>query len=103
MNALRAAFDLVDPGLHAKQLAERGLIRKADAERVTWRDPIAALVADVELHAAGVSIDQVKRAIAHYTATEATVETCLMAHPTLGTTSGYLVTAAGYRNGPAGP
>ena len=99
----RAAFALVDPSetlrfFHADKVAKL-------AEAVSWRDPIAAVVPQERLDHAGVTIEDVKAAILHYTCTDAVVT-----EEKIGTVGlrdfrggpGYLVIAAGYRNGPRG-
>ncbi len=64
-----------------------------------WRAPIAKFVTIETLGHAGVTIEDVKEAVAFYTATEATVEFS----PFAKAGAGYVVTAKGYRAGPAGP
>jgi hypothetical protein len=79
---LSRAFDLVDP---SKINPRPG---------VTWKDPIHAYVTARTLQHCGLTLADIKEAVEHYTATEATV-----------TEPGehiYLVTAIGYRAGPAG-
>lgn len=63
-----------------------------------WKEPVSAVVHPDDLAAAGVTLEQVKDAVAFYTATEATVREAKTAVP--GVTA-YIVTAIGYRNGPA--
>lgn len=82
---LAAAFDLV-----------------ADAK--DWRAPIRAFVTAAQLDESGLTLNNVIEAVTHYTATGARV------HPIakgerheLGEGPGYVVTAKGYRAGPAGP
>lgn len=100
----RKSFALVDPAEHARDLARRGFIRQSDAARITWRDPISALITDTELDEAGVTIEQVKEAIVFFTATAPRVRRETIARTTVGRSGpGYFVEAAGYRNGPAGP
>lgn len=65
-----------------------------------WRSPINAFVAEKELTETGVTLDEVKEAVAFMTATEAHVSVPIsMAEGGIG----YLVRAKGYRAGPAGP
>jgi hypothetical protein len=63
-----------------------------------WRCPIKAYVTYETLAAANVTIEEVKEAVAFFTATEATVKELPG-----GPFAGYGVTAMGYRAGPAGP
>ena len=100
------AFELVCPAKHAVALAKAGLISAACAATVTWKAPIGALILDVEIEAAGLTIDDVRDAIEFYTATKATTR-----RAPIGKRSGqcdgegrmgYLVTAEGYAKGPAG-
>lgn len=79
---LSKAFDLIDP---SKLNPRPG---------VSWRDPIHAYVTARTLAHYGVTLDDVREAVVHFTATEATV--------TEPGTDIYLITAAGYRAGPAG-
>lgn len=72
-----------------------------------WKKPIAKVVAGFELAAAGVTIEDVKEAVAFFTATEAdVVPTTVLAHHKDGMVCfeapAFLVNAAGYRAGPAG-
>ncbi len=104
---LSKAFKLVDPGERAKFLAAVGLISEAAASRHSWRDEIAALVLDSDLVAAGVTTDDIREAVAYYTATEATITTERIGGLShvhfLEAVPGYFVRAKGYRAGPAGP
>lgn len=88
------AFSLVDPGLYAKRLAERGLIPTEAAERVSWRDRIAALVRKDEIEKAGVTVGEIAESVRYFTATEPRIET--------DPAGSVLVIADGYRAGPAG-
>lgn len=107
--ALTAAFDLVCPRKCLERWAAREpRITRKMVESRTWRDQIDALVTDSDLEAAGVTIEQVAEAVAHFTATDARIERfeCIgsrqgesFAEPQ----PGYLVQAIGYRAGPAGP
>lgn len=106
---LDAAFALVCPRTHALMLASKGIISAADAETVSWKDPIATLVLDEELAAAGVTIDDVSFAVAAMTATDATITREMIGMRAGddvkhrgGGRPGYLVIAKGYRAGPAG-
>jgi hypothetical protein len=103
---LAPAFALVDPAAHARFLAERGFISNDAASRISWKDPISALVTKAELRAEGLSIQDVAEAVAFYTATEASVLPVTVGrrsgHEGTGG-PGYLVTALGYHRGPAGP
>lgn len=107
-DTLSAAFDLVCPRKTIERWAAREpRITRKMVESRTWRDKIAALVTDADLAAAGVTIEQVKEAVEHYTATSARVTRQQIAGR-LGETfenpqPGYLVCADGYRCGPAGP
>lgn len=100
------AFALVCPSEHAKELAARGMISEADAAKVTWRDRIAAVVTDDMLVAHGLTISDVAAAIEFFTATKAEISRERIAGLSwvyfLQETPGYLVTADGYRRGPAG-
>lgn len=103
---LQRAFDLVDPSAHAKRLAALGLIPAEVAKGASWKDQIAEIVTDRDLETAGVTIDDVREAIAFYTATEATITRHqigrLYADVFDPPIPGYLVLADGYRAGPAG-
>lgn len=106
--AMKRAFEMVCPKAHAMRLVKVGLLTAENAAQVTWRDRIAAVVTDKELAEAGVSIEQVKEAIGFYTATVAEVTRERIAAGSWRTKNkrsemGYLVLAAGYRAGPAGP
>lgn len=100
---LSKAFDLVCPAKHAQALVEQGKLSAENAAQVSWRDRIAALVTDSALVAAGVDVSMVCQAVAHYTATEARVSRHVISKADGSTEPGYLVQAAGYRAGPAGP
>lgn len=104
-NAIKAAhekaFALVDPAEHAKRLAAAGLITAEQAATKSWKDAIAAVVTDAELKAAGVTIDGVARAIEFFTATTAKITRERIAVRVGKNERGFLVLAAGYRNGPA--
>lgn len=68
------AFNLVQPATH-------------------WKDPIAAIVPYEKLFSAGVTIEDIRQAVVHFTATTARITE----H------GGYIeVRAAGYRAGAAG-
>lgn len=105
---LSAAFDLVCPRKCLERWAAREpRITRKMIESRSWRDQIDALVTDEDLSAAGVTIAEVEAAIVFYTATQARVSREQIAGR-LGETfttprPGYLISAAGYRNGPAGP
>lgn len=100
------AFSLVCPREHALRLADYGLVPREAAEAVSWKGEISALVTDVELKHADVTIDQVREAVIHFTATVPSISreqisgrpwtTYKPAKP------GYWVRAAGYAAGPAG-
>jgi hypothetical protein len=77
---LVAAFALVTPKSH-------------------WKDAIEAVVRISVMEAAGLTIADVTKSVAFYTATEARAETITGEN---GSLWGYLVTAPGYRAGPAG-
>ena len=64
-----------------------------------WKDAIEAVVRVSVMEAAGLTIADVTKSVAFYTATEARAETITGEN---GSLWGYLVTAAGYRAGPAG-
>lgn len=103
------AFALVCPLKCAERLVKAGWLSEENLKKVSWRDRIAAVVTDAELAEAGVTIAEVREAVAFYTATEASVSRERIAK-TLpnkrGKTKnelGYLVMADGYRAGPAGP
>ncbi len=64
-----------------------------------WREPVRAYVNERELEEAGTTIAEVEEAVAFYTATEATTTEFKNA----GGGRGWMVYAAGYRRGPAGP
>jgi len=74
-NLLTKAFDLVKPSTH-------------------WKDVISAYVPAHALVEAGVTIEDVARAVIHFTATEADVNPLSM--------GAFFVQAKGYRAGPAG-
>jgi hypothetical protein len=103
-SARERAFALVCPVTRAHAL---GLSDEQIAgARITWRDPIASLVTDTQLDEAGVTIGDVVEAVAFYTATAATVSRERIGR--IGSVDhcgapGWLVLAAGYRAGPAGP
>lgn len=106
--ALSAAFDLVCPRKCLERWAARDQrITRAMVESRSWRDQISALVTDADLAAAGVTIEQVAEAVAHYTATSARITRQQIAGRAGETFAeplpGYLVLADGYRAGPAGP
>jgi hypothetical protein len=94
---LDAAFDLVCP--------EKTAIRDhGQSFGLTWRDEIGQIVRDSELYAAGVTIGDVAEAVLFFTATTAKVTRYTIAASGGKTEEGgYLVTAKGYRSGPAGP
>lgn len=105
---LAKAWDLVCPALFAKKLAEAystnaGLT--AALTKVSWKDDIHALITDMEIAEAGVSIHDVAEAIEFYTATEAKITretiggTAFVAYPK--GEPGYMVVSPGYRGGPA--
>ena len=102
---LERAFDLVDPAACARRLTERDERAKAalaacpPERRPTWRDPIAAIVHPDGLTDQGVTLTDVRRAVEHYTGTIA----CVEAYRDQEGRPVYLVTALGYRAGPAGP
>ena len=96
----RKAFELVDPSIIAKRLADTGKVPAKYAAHVTWRDRIVAIVTDADLASAGVTIEQIKESIVFFTATRPTVTRERIAPQNV---PGYLVLADGYRNGPAGP
>jgi hypothetical protein len=81
----KRAFEMVDPG-------KRGL---------DWRSPINAFVTVAELEAAGLGIEDVKEAVAFFTATEATATRHDLRN--VWGPDCWHVTALGYRAGPAGP
>ena len=101
------AFAFVCPGEHARRLAEVGYITESDAARHSWRDPICELVLTADLEAQGLTIADVESAIRFYTATEPTVTAEQIGSTPfvnfLNGQPGFLVVAAGYRAGPAGP
>lgn len=104
-NHMRTAFDLVNPAHLVRELIDRGILPKTvDAD---WRAPIAVMVTDEQLSAAGVSIDDVIDAVAFFTACKAQVSRERIAGlpwvSFLEAKPGWLVIADGYRNGPAGP
>jgi hypothetical protein len=74
------AFDLVAPKSH-------------------WKDAIEAVVRVSVMEAAGLTIDDVTQSVGFYTATEARTQVITGQD---GSVWGYLVTAPGYRAGPAG-
>ena len=104
---LDRAFGLVDPSASAARLAEIGAMSASAAASASWKDPIAEIVTDEELAAAGVTIADVAEAIGFFTATEAKIT-----RERIGGTPfvrylgdgapGYMIFADGYRNGPAG-
>lgn len=105
----RRAFDLVCPRKYAAKLAAAGIISRAEAAAVSWKEQIAALVLRSELVAAGVTIQDVAAAVEFYTATKAMVSAeriGLRAHEidqkVRAGRLGYLVMADGYAAGPAG-
>lgn len=103
---IERAFSLVCPATHAQKLAAAGKIKASDAARVTWRDRIGAIVTGEALAKAGVTIDDVREAVIHYTATEPTITSERIAGTALdghfaAEKPGYLVIAAGYSAGPA--
>ncbi len=61
-----------------------------------WRAEIQTFVSDPVLAAAGVSIEEVREAVIHFTATVPSFSRFWEGE------GGYWVTAIGYRNGPAG-
>jgi len=77
---LVAAFDLVAPKSH-------------------WKDAIEAVVRVSVMEAMGLTIFDVTKSVAFYTATEAMAQEISGEN---GALWGYLVTAPGYRAGPAG-
>ncbi len=103
---MQAAFNLVCPAEHVRQLIKCGALPVSADGCASWKDPICALVLDEDLTAKGITIDEVKESIVFFTATEATVT-----REKIGGTvterfsepkDGYLVRAEGYRRGPAG-
>lgn len=106
-STMSKAFDLVDPGKRAAFLADVGLITREAAELKSWRDEIYDAVTEAELEEAGVTIDDVARAIEFYTATVPTiVKHTIGSRPWVvyfENQPGYLIRAKGYRQGPAGP
>lgn len=68
-----------------------------------WREPIEAVVTGAELAAAGVTIEEVKEAVAFMTATEARVNNYIIAGHLGEKGLVHYVKAVGYRRGPAGP
>lgn len=104
---MRTAWNLVCPRRRAERLVEAGLVTAQDISRVTWRDAIAATLTDVELNEAGVTIEDVRTAVAFYTGCKAQITREKIAgvwgkkyEPPV---PGYLVIAEGYRMGPWGP
>jgi hypothetical protein len=106
VDTLRTAFALVDPLETIGHFYGADMMRRNADEGRSWRDRIATLVPQERLDAAGVTIDDVRESVIHFTATEPTIT----AH-TIGQVGirhyhgrpGYLVLAEGYRRGPAGP
>lgn len=104
---MKTAFDLVNPAVKMAEMAKRDPRLASWAAKASWKDEIAELLTDEEIDAAGVTIDDVREAIAFYTATEAKITRKTIA----GSRGerfdagkhGYLVIAKGYRKGPAGP
>lgn len=68
-----------------------------------WREPVHAVISGAELHAAGLTIADVKEAVIYMTSTEASVRTWIVAGGLGDLGLVYHVTAIGYRGGPAGP
>ena len=104
---LSNAFALVDPSQVRARWAARDP-RVAAMKPASWRDPINTLVLDLDLAAAGVTIQDVEEAVLHYTATEAAITRYPAIWGRAGETFGdplpaFLVLAPGYRAGPAGP
>jgi hypothetical protein len=79
-SAMVAAFALVAPKSH-------------------WKDAVYAVVSVSSMEASGLTIYDVTESIAFYTATEAKTQAITGEN---GALWGYLVTAPGYRAGPAG-
>lgn len=94
---LKVAFDLVSPAAIAKRALEDKKLPASMAKslaQVSWKDPIKTVLRPDDLQAAGVTADDIKSAVLHYTATPATIQTM---------PSGALfIKAPGYRAGPAG-
>jgi hypothetical protein len=88
VDKLDAAFALVDPSQTGPCTGMR-----------SWKDPIRQSVTSVQLAARGLTIADVQFAVQYYTATDAHVR--VLSAPNAPETL-YLVTAAGYRAGPAG-
>jgi hypothetical protein len=64
-----------------------------------WKDAVAAYVTiEQAVEAGGIEMYEIAAAVAFFTATEATIAPV----DGIGGTVGYLVTADGYRRGPAG-
>lgn len=103
---MRRAFNLVDPSVIFSELVARGLFKAGAAPAWTWKDRIGALVTDEDLAAADVTIDDVREAVEHFTATEAQVTRAQIEGRAwvhfLEARPGYMVQAVGYNAGPAG-
>jgi hypothetical protein len=104
---MEKAWALVNPRAYAEELEDRGLLSAASVAKVSWKDPISALVTDEDLATAGVTIDQVREAIIYFTATEPRITREKIGGKPwvhhLIPLDGWLVTATGYLMGPAGP
>jgi hypothetical protein len=104
---LAKAWDLVCPALHAKRLAERGLITAEQASKVSWKGRIVALVLDSELDAAGVTLEDIAEAVEFYTATEAFISPEMVGYRAgdedrdVSPRPGHFIQAAGYAAGRA--
>jgi hypothetical protein len=61
-----------------------------------WRAKIDTILTSKKLEKAGLTVEDVKQAVRHFTGTEAKVVVGYYSH-------NYTVTAIGYRNGPCGP
>lgn len=69
-----------------------------------WRAPIWAFVAQSVLDDSGITTKDIRMAITHYTATEATVISLRAGEKHQRCVGpGFIFTAKGYRAGPAGP
>jgi hypothetical protein len=101
--SLSKAFALVCPATRAAALASAYAL---DGYSAHWKDPIRAVVTDIELEATGVTIADVERAIMHYTSTTAKVTREIVKSTSFATylapVGAYTVFADGYRAGPAG-
>ena len=106
-NTMRRAFQLVNPAVHAQELARRGIVSQEAADKQDWKGEIAIAITLETIESAGLTIAQIEDSIPFMTATRAQILPADIAGEPwvcyLGSRPGFLILADGYRKGPAGP